>query len=132
MRILIVEDDFTSRRMLQLMLAPYGQCDIAVDGIEAVNVFEQTLKNGVPYQLVCLDIMMPKMDGQQALKAMRSLEKDMGVDPRNETKMIMTTCLDSPKEVIEAYYHGGCTSYLVKPIEKSKLINELKELQLIP
>jgi len=131
MRILIVEDDFTSRRMLQLMLAPYGECDIAVDGIEAVMAFEQALKTDNPYHLVCLDIMMPKMDGQKALKAMRDLEKERGIDPQHEAKMIMTTCLDSPKEVIEAYYRGGCTSYLVKPIEKSKLINELRELQLI-
>ncbi len=131
MRILIVEDDFTSRRMLQLMLLPYGECDIAVDGGEAVMAFELALSGGNPYQLVCLDIMMPNLDGQQALKAMRALEKDRGIDPPHEARIIMTTCLDSPKEVIEAYYRGGCHSYLVKPIEKNKLLNELRGLRLI-
>ena len=39
MRILIVEDDFTSRMLLQKILAPYGECSAAADGEEAIRAF---------------------------------------------------------------------------------------------
>ena len=131
MRILIVEDDFTSRALMQKMLVPYGECDVVVNGEEAVEAFSMALNEGEPYQLVCLDIMMPRMDGQVALRAIRDVEKANGVSPRREAKVIMTSALDSPKEVMEAYYQGGCTGYLVKPIEKARLQGLLAELGLI-
>lgn len=132
MRILIVEDDFVSRRVLQKFLSVYGECDIAVDGTEAMAAFSLAALEGRPYTLACLDIMMPKMNGQQVLKALRDFEAEAGINPVNETRVIMTTALDSPREVIEAYYRGGCTDYLVKPIEKEKLLATLREYQLIP
>ncbi|HKK00786.1 MAG TPA: response regulator [Desulfuromonadales bacterium] len=131
MRILIAEDDFTSRVLMQKLLIPYGECDVVVDGEEALEAFSLALEEGEPYRLVCLDIMMPKMDGQQALKAIRQVEHERGVSPRNEVRIIMTTALDSPKEVVEAYYRGGCTGYLVKPIEKAKLQELLTDLGIV-
>jgi two-component system chemotaxis response regulator CheY len=114
------------------MLATYGSCDLAVNGIEALKAFDLAQQAGDPYQLICLDIMMPEMDGQQALKQLRSREKALGITAQNEVKVIMTTCVDSPRAVIEAYYQGGCTSYLVKPIVKSKLLALLRDLDLVP
>ncbi|HBN09144.1 MAG TPA: response regulator, partial [Cyanobacteria bacterium UBA8530] len=61
MRILIVEDDFTSRRLLQKILAPYGECEIAINGKEAVSAVELAWGEDAPYHLICLDIMMPEM-----------------------------------------------------------------------
>ena len=84
-----------------------------------------------PYDLICMDIMMPGVDGNEALKQIRQLEKDLGVPPALEVKVIMTTALDDPKTVIHTYYIGGATSYLVKPISKQKLIRELRTFGLI-
>jgi two-component system, chemotaxis family, chemotaxis protein CheY len=128
MRILIVEDDFTSRRLLQAYLSPFGQCDIAVHGKEAVKAFKQAWLEKSPYDLICLDIMMPEMDGQDALKQIRAFEKERGIIGNDEVKVIMTTALDAPRDVFEAYYRGGCTSYLVKPIDRKALIREMKAL----
>lgn len=127
MRILIVEDDFTSRRLLQKILAPYGECDIAVDGKEALEAFTLAVREGRRYRLICLDIMMPEMDGQQVLKKIRQMEKELGIAPREEATIIMTTALDAPRDVVEAYYRGGCTDYLVKPIGKVKLLDLLRK-----
>lgn len=131
MKILIVEDDFISRRVLQKILSQLGECEIAVNGTEAIEAFSMALQEGCPYQLVCLDIMMPELNGQEVLKIMRKLEQEMGVLGQKECMIIMTTALDSPKNVIEAYYHGGCTEYMVKPIDKSKLLAKLREHGLI-
>ena len=131
MRILIVEDDFISRKVLQKMLAPYGECDFAVNGLEALEAYKMAISEKKPYHLICLDIMMPGMDGQQVLKCIRQQEMDMCVKPSDEVKIIMTTALDSPRDVVEAYYRGGCTSYLVKPIDKTKLVSLMQEFGLV-
>jgi two-component system, chemotaxis family, chemotaxis protein CheY len=74
--------------------------------------------------------MMPKMDGHEALKRLRELEREMGVKPTAEAKVIMTSVLEDPKNVIEAYYGGAATSYLIKPIDREKLEEELGRLGL--
>lgn len=131
MRALIVEDDFASRRLLQKYLEPYGTSDVAINGREAVDAFLLAHGENTPYDLICLDIMMPEMDGQQVLKTIRTLEQEKGINHRQEVKIIMTTAMDAPKDVVEAYYNGGCTSYLVKPIEKKKLVAELATFGLV-
>jgi two-component system chemotaxis response regulator CheY len=132
LRILIADDEPSSRCLLRLMLTPYGHCDLAVNGLEAVSLFKAALEVGQSYDLVCLDIMMPEMNGQVALKQIRDLEQKTGITSETDVKIIMISCLDSPSAIIEAYYRGGCTSYLVKPCSKNKLLNTLRDFSLIP
>lgn len=131
MRMLIVEDDFVSRRIMETILSPYGECHTAVDGEEAIQSFRMAHEEGTPYDLICLDIMMPVIDGQEALKRIRRMEREMGMKSTAEVKVIMVTALDDPKSVVEAYYRGGATSYIVKPIEKDKLLDEIRGFGLI-
>lgn len=128
MRILIAEDDFASRVVIKTMMEPYGNCDVVVNGRETVQAFQMALGEGNPYGLVCLDIMMPEMNGMEALKMIRQIEKEGKVPPRKEVKIVMTTALGTPKDVIDAYYIGGCTSYIVKPMTKEKIKKTLKEI----
>lgn len=126
MKTLIVEDDFISRRIMKELLAPLGECDIAVDGAEAVQAFRLAHEERRPYDLVCMDLMMPNMDGHEALVRIREMERDMGMIGAGETKVIITTALDDPKNVVEAFYRGGATSYLVKPVTRQTLMQEIR------
>lgn len=131
MRVLVVEDDFGSRRMMQKLLESYSDVDVdvVVDGEESIEAFKMAWEENKPYDLIFMDIMMPKMDGHEALKRMRALERDMGVKPSDEAKIIMTSVLEDPKNVIEAYYGGSATSYMVKPIDREKLERELSRIR---
>jgi two-component system, chemotaxis family, chemotaxis protein CheY len=131
MRVLVVEDDFGSRRMMQKLLESYDgmDVDVVVDGEESIEAFKIAWEERKPYELIFMDIMMPKMDGHEALKRMRALERDMGVKPADEAQIIMTSVLEDPKNVIEAYYGGSATSYLVKPIDRDKLDRELARVR---
>lgn len=128
MRILIVEDDFISRRVLKDMLSDYGDCDVVVDGEEAIQEFTMALDEKRPYRVIFLDIMMPNVDGLQALKQIREIERQRNIAPAHEVKVIMTTALGDPKTVIDAYYQGGADSYLVKPLTRAKIDAELQKV----
>jgi len=130
MRFLIVEDDFGSRRLLQSILGPYGRCDVVVDGDEGIEAFRLAWEENDPYDAVLLDIMMPRTDGQQALKEIRELEGRIGVKEKDQVKVVMTTALEDPRNVVEAYYKGAATSYLVKPIRQDELLGELDRIGL--
>jgi len=131
MRILIVEDEFTSRKLLTALLADFGDCDTASDGVECVAAFRTAMEERRPYDLVCMDIMMPNKDGHQALKDIRAIEQEMGVPSPEECKVIMITALNDPKTVVKAYYKGGAAAYLPKPIEVESLYAILRDLALI-
>lgn len=131
MRVLIAEDEFTSRRLMQGILSPYGECVAVADGREAVEAFQAALDEDRPFDLVCMDIMMPVMDGQEALRRIRDLEKERGVKPSGECPVVMTTALGDPKNVVSAYYKGGAAAYLTKPIEVQVLLGTLRDLGLI-
>ena len=131
MKCLIVEDDFISRRILKELLSKHFDCDIAINGEEAVTSFRLAHEGKHPYDLICMDIMMPGVNGQEALRRIRELERSLKVPPQLEAKVIMTTALDDPKTVVQAFYQGGATSYIVKPVSKQKLMNELRSLGLL-
>jgi len=130
MKALIVEDDFTSRLLLQEILVKLGQAHIAVNGKEAIDAFRKALEEKEPYDLICLDIMMPEMDGHVALKEIRKLEEARNIFSSDGVKVIMTTALKDMKNIFEAYGEL-CDSYLPKPIEKAKLLEELRKLRII-
>jgi len=125
MRALVVEDDFGSRHLLQAYLKDVALVDVAVDGEEGLEAFRLAWVENEPYDIILLDIMMPKLDGQECLKRIRELEEGMGVRQKDEVPIIMTTALEDPKNVIEAFNRGGATGYIVKPIDKQTFLNEV-------
>lgn len=130
MKTLIVEDDFVSRRLLQAILSPYGLCHVAVNGREAINAFNLAWEEDSRYDLICLDIMMPEMDGHEVLQEIRRLEDEKGVVGLDGVKIIMTTALSDPRTIMKAF-KDQCEDYLVKPIHKAKLLEKIRKLGLI-
>lgn len=131
MRILIAEDDLGSRKFMQQFLKAYGDCDVTVDGIETVDAFLLAWDEKDPYELICLDIMMPKLDGLKALKIIRELENDKKVPEDKRVKIIMTTALNEQQTVYEAF-DLGCEAFAAKPINQEKMKEVLEKLGITP
>ncbi len=129
MKILIVDDELTSRELLKAILEPHGDVDEAADGMEAIRAFNLALSNN-PYNLICLDIMLPKMNGQDVLKNIRKIEREKGIFDPEGVKIIMISAL-SDFDNINTAFTSQCTSYVVKPVDEQKISKELKNLQLI-
>jgi two-component system chemotaxis response regulator CheY len=130
LRALLVEDDFTSRLLLQTFLARYGDCHIAVNGREAVEAYRLALERGRGYDLICMDIMMPEMDGREAVRQIRALEEARGIWSTHGAKIFMTTTVDEIKEVILCFKEL-CDAYLMKPIDLGQLRDRMMSYQLV-
>ena len=130
MKTLIVEDDFTSSLLLQEILKHYGPSHTALNGQEAVEAVRTAIDSGEPFDLICLDIMMPEMDGHEALRQIRVLEEAKGISAIKGAKIVMTTALEDAKNIL-ASFKGLCDVYLTKPVDKAKLLGELRKLKLI-
>lgn len=130
MKILIAEDDFASRKFIFKFMSSYGECDLTIDGIEAIEAFILGLDTGKPYDLICLDVMMPKIDGIKALKTIRELEEVRGIEEANRTKIIVTTALGETSYVMSAFT-TGLEAYVNKPIDLDKLEEAMRKLAVL-
>jgi two-component system chemotaxis response regulator CheY len=131
MNILIVEDDYLCREVLRRYMQPHGTCNIVINGREAVDAFKTSLVANERYDLVCLDIMMPELSGQEVLKEIRAAESEAGISGLDRSKVIMTTALSDASSVMTAF-RGECDGYLVKPISKDAILKLFKQLGIGP
>lgn len=129
MKSLIVEDDLASRKFMHKFLSQYGECDITIDGIEAIDAFMIAHDLSNPYDLICLDIMMPKIDGIKVLKTIRAIEKHKGIKEEDCVKVIMVSALNETEVIFDAF-DAGSQAYATKPINTEKLLEVLMKLEL--
>ena len=113
MRILIVDDGEINRLVLDAMLRTLGETVMAENGAEGVWAVEEALASGDLFDLICMDIKMPEMDGLEALHAIRAAEK------RHEAKrslIVMVTASTRPEHMLRSLENEGCDAFVVKPV----------------
>jgi two-component system, chemotaxis family, chemotaxis protein CheY len=130
MRCLIVDDDETCRKFIIKVMERIGHCDIALTGKEAIELVTKSFASGDLYDVIFLDIMMPVMDGKQALSAIRVLERRAGLQDGWGSKIVMTTAMGDYDTVRQAF-HNQCDGYLVKPLSISRMEALLRNLKVL-
>ncbi len=131
MRFLIADDVKINRILMEKFLSPYGNCVIAKDGNETIKIVTESWNDKKTFDIIFLDIGMPVLDGLGALKKIRSLEQMRNTKDIDKIKVIITTAQGDKSNIVEALSRGNIAAYLMKPITKQKLIDELKKLKLI-
>jgi CheY-like chemotaxis protein len=128
--ILIVEDDDGHAELIKDGLENSGVCNKQIrftNGLEAWEFLTETAKLEIIEKrtayLVLLDINMPKMNGIELLKNIKSN------DVLKETPIIMLTTTDDPRE-IDLCYKNGCNMYVTKPVQFDKFAETLKRMGL--
>ncbi|MGA2114274.1 MAG: response regulator [Bryobacteraceae bacterium] len=130
LKMLIAEDDLTARVVLQCLLSRYGDCHTALNGREAVEAFRSARQAGEGYDLVCMDVRMPEMDGTEAVRQIRLIEESEGILSSAGVKIFMATGIRDIKTVT-ASFSALCDAYLYKPIDGEKLEDNLRSFGLI-
>ncbi len=111
MKTLIVDDNHVNVKLLKAFLLPYSDCDTSENGKEALECFHDAHSFGNPYDLICLDIMMPEVDGHTVLYEIRKIEDEKAVSSDERTKIIMISAANEKGNVIKAF-KGQCDAYL--------------------
>jgi len=125
MRALIVEDLIIAQKILGKFISNYAECKFAIDGVEGLAAFVKANQNNKPYDVIFLDIMLPRLSGLEVLKKIGSVDSG-----ENSVKIIMMTALSDQKTVSEAI-KLGCNGYVTKPFSQNDIETQLKNLKLI-
>jgi len=117
-RVLAAEDNLTNRTLLGLMLGPLGvDLRLTGDGAEAVAAFRAER-----FDLVLMDIQMPRMNGVDATRAIRALEAEEGRAPTP----ILALSANVMHDQIAEYVAAGMDGFVAKPIDMADLISAIE------
>ena len=130
MRSLVVEDTRVIQMILEKLLEPYGECLVAKNGAEAIEAFHRAFGEKRPFDLVCLDIGLPDLDGREVLSKIRAIEEVRGVQKGQKVPVIAITAASDTATVRSVVEMGD--GYIVKPVNREKLVENLVRLGLIP
>ncbi|MCG6535213.1 MAG: response regulator [Syntrophales bacterium LBB04] len=127
MRVLVVDDELVNRKKMEKVLESFGDC-VAVDsGEAALKAIETAMEKGEPFDLITLDVSMPKMDGTEVLYEIRRIEEQRNIPKENRSKVIMVTAqLD--KDTVITCTQAGCDNYVVKPFDRTIMAEKLMKL----
>ena len=125
MRILVVDDELVSRKKMAKIVTEFGQVDSVKNGKAALSTVKSALEDWNLYNLITLDISMPDIDGTEVLAAIRKMEEERGLDNDEKAKILMVTS-NSDVETVKACI-GKCDGYVIKPFNKSILVEKLKK-----
>lgn len=129
MRILIVEDDSGFSKLMTKYLAEVGECEVVPNGKQALDVFRKSFREQYPIDLICLDIMMPQMNGHETLQSIREVEKREGVPMGQGVKILMVSALSDMSNIMKSFLEL-CDGYMTKPLGRVELMEKLEEIGL--
>ncbi len=130
MKSMVVDDVALNCRMLKALLEPYGDCHMANDARTTVQLFQKAWKTSAPYNLICLDIQMPDIDGLKLLQVLRQMEEKMVIEEDRRARIMMVTGSDV-QETHRKARALGCDAVIVKPIHRDDLMKLVKEWKLV-
>ncbi|MBE0537043.1 MAG: response regulator [Phycisphaerae bacterium] len=128
---LIVDDDSASTLLLKIHLERYGPCQTTDNGDLAIHAYRSGLDEGDPYDLVCLDINMPRISGHEVLCKLREADAESGIAPDRRGKVIMVTAMGDVQNITAAHRYG-CDGFIIKPVTRDNLEKELRKVGLLP
>jgi two-component system sensor histidine kinase/response regulator len=122
LRVLIVDDNATNRKILSHQVASWGMIHREVDsGTRALELLQSTAAAGAPFDLAVLDFMMPGMDG---FELARRIKSDPEIAP---VKLVMLTSFGERGHGAAAR-KAGVAAYLTKPVRQSQLFDCLADV----
>lgn len=129
MRILLVDDEAVSLKKLDTIMSQLGDTLPVLSGADAIEAFKQAWADWRPFDLLCLDVSMPEVDGTEVLYEVRRLEKEKSVEEDKRIKILMVTS-HSDRDTVMTCVQAGCDGYIFKPFNFTTLMDKLESIGL--
>ena len=130
MKALIVDDMLVDRKVLVQILSKYAECETADSAVVAFEKIVTSLENNDPYDLICLDILMPKIDGEETIQKIRRLETIEKYKDLKKPKILIVTSSEERAETLKKMPNGP-HGYIIKPINRASLLDFLNKFGLV-
>lgn len=127
MKILILDDEAISRKILFKKMEPFGECVAVDDPKKALSEIKHAAEKNTPFDLVTLDVSMPGIDGRQVLQQLRKNEQLQKIPKADRVKVIMVTSRMNTA-TIKACISLGCNGYLSKPVSTRQILENLEKM----
>ncbi len=122
-RTLVVDDSETNRQLIKEFIHGKAECEEAEDGLKAWKLYNKTMHGeAAPYDIVLLDIAMPRMDGVKLLTLIREFEN---FEKKEKLPILVIT---AHKEKVDDAVSAGCDDYLLKPVSSDDLLAKMTTL----
>ncbi len=126
-KILIADDEEIVIKAMLKTFSKYGKCTTVLSGKDAIDSFTEAMDSEHPFNLIILDISMKDTSGIEVLKEIRRMEKEKGIEKKNQTIIIMGTS-NRTKKVVQECIAAGCNKYLLKPLKPDSVATILSDL----
>jgi two-component system, chemotaxis family, chemotaxis protein CheY len=131
MKFLIADDNELHRELITDTVKDHGMYHIVSDGNEAIKTFTASLDKKDSFSAIFIKSKIGSQDGPHALRKIREIEQENGLELNKEIPIIMTV-MDDEEQISETYLRGNSTTFILKPLTKDKIVEELTLFGLIP
>lgn len=123
-RILVADDHLVDRRLIKQFLKGKAECHEAADGNETILSYNFSIHEKMPYDVILMDIAMPKMEGAEVLRRIREDEKKRNVPPAQRVPAIAVSAL--PESEIKIGPDTFC-AFVGKPMDPKDLLEKIEK-----
>ncbi|MDA8139483.1 MAG: response regulator [Desulfobacteraceae bacterium] len=124
MKILIIDDEMAALTKMKALLAPYGDCTLCTNAAQALQLCTKSIKAGVAFELITIDIQLGDANGNDLLEKINQLELQ---ERAPAAKKLMVTASGTKENLVMAY-SKGCNGFLVKPVKRDALEQKMLSL----
>ena len=129
MKFLMVDAAFETRKASQRLLATYGECHVAVNGLEALNAFVRAHRDDDPYHMIFLDIEMEGLDGLQVLAKIRHWEASKSISSEDAVRIVLISSAPMP-DPIATQLTPGLETWTARELTRDALARAFRTVQL--
>ncbi|MDA3851171.1 MAG: response regulator [Spirochaetaceae bacterium] len=127
MKILVVDDEYVALSRMVKLFSRWGEAEGATNATQALAMTEKALSQGVPYDIISIDIELPDSDGLELMKQIKKIELTMGLEHPWVSKKIIISAR-SQHDNIQKALALGCDDFLVKPVTLATLEEKMNQI----
>ena len=116
LRALVVDDSGLSRRIVGSVIAKAFSYEEAENGLIALQKYQEAVESGAPYDIVFMDVIMPELDGKEAVRKIRIYEESLAIQKVPIIMVSASEMVDEIEELVDGLLRKAVKKSLLDPM----------------